>query len=255
MFDTLFGDSTPNAACSTSGRRISCLRRRMLILAHRAYRNGPDAARENTLVAVVDCLREGWGVEIDIRRGAQGGFYIAHDPAPDRADAGGYCEAIRQHARAPIALNVKDLGYEADLLRLLDDHGIIDRVFLFDMELLERDRGRAAATFRALHPTVRIAARVSDRAEPIEQALAISAADVTWVDEFDRLWITEADVQTLKTHGKTVYAISPELHGFSSRTMIERWEQFAAWGVDGICTDFADRARAHLENRRKEAAS
>lgn len=227
----------------------------MLILAHRANRNGPDPARENHLVAVVECLQQGWGVEIDIRRNARGGFYIAHDAAPERANADAelFCEAMRAYATAPIALDVKELGYEAELVRFLDAYAILDRVFLFDMELLEREAGATAWMFRALHPAVAIAARISDRAEPIERALSITPADVIWVDEFDRLWVTEADVRALKARGKTVYAISPEIHGFSRAVAMERWAQFAAWGVDGICTDLADAAQAQLEARVWEA--
>ena len=38
---------------------------------------------------------------------------------------------------------------------------------------------------RDLHPTIRLAARVSDRGESIERALGISVASVIWLDEFD----------------------------------------------------------------------
>jgi glycerophosphoryl diester phosphodiesterase len=228
----------------------------MVILAHRAYRNGADPARENRLPAFVECLQQGWGAEIDVRRNSCGGFYISHDVAPDgdRPDAGPFFQAIHQHASAPIALNVKELGYEAQLIRVLDSHGVVDRVFLFDMELIEPERGVTASLFRTLHPTIQIAARVSDRSEPIEAALANRVADVIWVDEFDRLWITEADVEGLKATGRTVYAISPEIHGFPLAATIERWRQFAAWGIDGICTDVPDQARSHLKAMRAERA-
>ena len=53
--------------------------------------------------------------------------------------------------------------------------------------------------------------------------VAIADADVIWVDEFDRLWITEADMTELKNRGRTVYAISPEIHGFSNTIMTARW--------------------------------
>jgi len=127
----------------------------MLILAHRAYRNGIDPSRENRLEAVQDCLRDGFGVETDIRRDPALGFYISHDPATGdivkRQSASAFCRAIRESAGPPIALNVKELGYEADLLTFLSDEGIVDRLFLFDMELLENERGRTARTLRALH--------------------------------------------------------------------------------------------------------
>jgi glycerophosphoryl diester phosphodiesterase len=210
------------------------------ILAHRAYRDGPDAARENTLEASVDCLMAGWGLETDIRRTPDGVFYISHNSIDGArvpgADA--FLEAIRRHGRGPIALNVKELGYEAALVAYLRDAGVLDRVFLFDMELLEDEPGESARTLRAADPGVRLAARVSDRGEAIERALAIDVADVIWLDEFDSLWATDRDVARLKAAGKAVYAISPEIHGFPQSAMLTRWKQFAAWGVDGVCTDY-----------------
>ena len=223
----------------------------MVIIAHRAYRNGPDPLRENRLAAVTECLRLGWSVEIDIRRTFDGRFYISHDPAADAEDAEArgaspFFDAIRRHASAPIALNVKELGYELDLIRYLRAEGVLDRLFLFDMELLERDRGETARRFRAIDPTVRLATRVSDRNEPIEAALGAEAADVVWVDEFDGLWVSEQDVRTLKTRGRAIFAISPEIHGFAHEAMTRRWREFAAWGVDGICTDFPELLQAEI---------
>ena len=79
---------------------------------------------------------------------------------------------------------------------------------------------------------------MSDRGESIERALSIGAASVVWLDEFDRLWATEQDVRRLKQAGRMVYAVSPDLHGFSLIATRARWAQFSAWGVDGICTDY-----------------
>jgi len=220
----------------------------VVIIAHRGYRNGPDPLRENRLAAVAECLRLGWSVEIDIRRTADGRFYISHDPAPDAEarDASPFFDAIRRHASAPVALNVKELGYEFDLIRYLRTEAVLDRLFLFDMELLEHDRGETARRFRAIDPTVRLAARVSDRNEPIDAVLGADDAEVVWVDEFDGLWVTEHDVRTLKTGGHSIFAISPEIHGFSHEAMIRRWREFAAWGVDGICTDFPELLQAEI---------
>jgi hypothetical protein len=105
------------------------------------------------------------------------------------------------------------------------------------MELLEPHPGVSARRFRALDPDIRLGARVSDRHESIEQALTIGSADIIWLDEFDSLWVTASDVRELKTAGRTVYAVSPELHGAPTSVMRSRWQQLTEWGVDGICTD------------------
>jgi len=212
----------------------------MIILAHRGYRVGRDPARENKLEAIQECLDLGWGVETDIRRSPSGGFYISHDVArktPEN-DAMRFLEAVRTRARAPVALNVKELGYEAALIRLLQNSQVHSRIFLFDMELIEEVAGSAARVFHMCDPTVNLAARISDRSETVEQALAIPEAEIIWADEFDQLWLTRAIVDRLREAQKRVYAISPEIHGFSRKTMLRRWEEFAEWGLDGICTDY-----------------
>jgi len=214
----------------------------MIILSHRANWKGPDCLWENTLAAVTYCLERGWGIETDIRRSPDKQFYISHEPAEltgtNHADT--FCEIFRKFPDATIALNIKELGYEVDLIEYLNEQRVLKNMFLFDMELLETIPGRTAALFRRLDGDVKLAARTSDRNEPIEQALKIKEADIIWLDEFDRLWIDENDIRALKSRDKNVYVISPEIHGFSIADMKQRWSKFIAWGVDGICTDYSE---------------
>jgi glycerophosphoryl diester phosphodiesterase len=213
------------------------------ILAHRANIHGPSPSTENRPASTLAALERGWGLETDIRRAQDGRFYISHDPRTDIDEVGAerFLPHLRAHPTAPIALNVKELGYEADLLRFLDAAGLLDRLFLFDMELLEgAPAGRTARLFRRISPAVRLAARVSDRGESIEQALAIDVASDIWLDEFDGPWVRKADVSRMKDAGRTVWAVSPDLHGYSKEIAEKRWIQFCSWGVDGICTDYPD---------------
>lgn len=223
-----------------------------IILAHRGNTNGPHPGTENSAAAIRHALSQGFGIEIDIRRADNGRFYISHDPRPtaDSTSADDVMRLLRAHPGAMAAINVKELGYEADLLRFLDAHGVLGQAFLFDMELIEPHAGETARQMRALHPRVRLAARVSDRGESIERALAIPSASVIWLDEFDGAWATEADVRRLKQSGRLVIAVSPELHGAGPEATGDRWADFMAWGVDGLCTDFASafsQASARLE--------
>ncbi len=218
-----------------------------VILAHRAYRDGHDPERENKLDAVKECLRYGWGVEIDIRRSPDGRLYISHDPADpvDRNDARLFCQTIQELARSPVALNVKEVGYEGELVGLLAAYQIMQKVFLFDMELIEDNPGETAKLFRRLHAEVQVAVRVSDRGEPVTRALQPGMPDIVWLDEFDRLWATRDDIRRLQRAGKRIYAISPEIHGFPEAQMIQRWQEFLQWGLDGICTDYPSRLQAY----------
>ena len=229
----------------------------MRILAHRGNRNGIIKAEENKLPALKACLARGWGVETDIRRSPQAKFYISHDPADVTVEnaAEKFFKLFRMYPQSPIALNFKELGYEAELIRYLQDQSAPDQLFLFDMELIEETSGQTAKKFRQLDPNIRLAARVSDRDETIERALNIECASVIWLDEFDGLWVTQACVQRLKQQARTIYAISPEIHGFSRADMLKRWEQFHQWGVDGICTDYAEELDQHMNSLSTERSA
>lgn len=210
------------------------------ILAHRANIDGPAPAHENSQAAVLEALSRGWGIETDIRRADDGRFYISHDRATpaEAAIADSYCALFRAFPAATIALNVKEVGYEEALIAYLDLQGVLRQVFLFDMELIESHPGETARLLRRLHPEVRIAARVSDRGESIDRALAIEDASVVWLDEYDDPWCTREDVERLARHGRHIYAVSPELHHVGHHAMRRRWANFLDWGIDGICTDF-----------------
>src|SRR5207237_5962275 len=161
------------------------------ILAHRAYRDGTDPGRENSCAAVAECFEQGWGVEIDIRRSGRR-FYLSHDigTATLANDALSFCQLVRKMKPPAVAMNIKELGYELELLGFLEQEQIIEQVFLFDMELLEDIPGKTARMLRALHPRIRLAARTSDRHEPLERALACPFSTMIWADEFDRFWLT-----------------------------------------------------------------
>lgn len=221
------------------------------ILAHRGNTTGPDRAAENSLAAIGRALRLGWGLEIDIRRAADGRFYVSHDPAPfaAAAPADGVCALLREHPKAAVALNIKELGDEAALIDYLERQDVLRQCCLFDMELLEAPAGATARIFRGLHPSVAIAARVSDRGESIAQALGIEVAHTIWLDEFDGPWATRADVDRLKAAGRRVWMVSPDLHGASLQETRRRWREVLTWGLDGLCTDYAEALEHDIETQ------
>jgi glycerophosphoryl diester phosphodiesterase len=210
------------------------------ILAHRGNMRGPNRAFENTLGAVSEALECGFGIETDIRLDPLDGLYISHDSHPvNEGNAfSAHANLWRKHPSALIAVNIKELGYESQLLQSFEEQAVLRQLFLFDMELIEAVPGATAGKLPQLNPSVALAARVSDRSEPIAQALAISVANNVWLDEFDTPWADRVGVQTLKAAGRNVYAVSPDLHGYPLEQSILRWHDMLAWGVDGICTDW-----------------
>jgi glycerophosphoryl diester phosphodiesterase len=211
------------------------------ILAHRGNIDGPRADTENSLSSITIALQRGWGLEIDIRRASDGTFYVSHDARPSTrgCEAAPVFAAIARHPHATVAVNIKELGDEADLVTMLERFNIVSQCVVFDMELLEMRPGASARAFRRRHPTLRIAARVSDRAESIDRALRIDVASVIWLDEFDGPWCTAATIERLQAAGRKIFAVSPELHRRSLASARTRWDDFITWGVDGICTDHA----------------
>ena len=217
------------------------------ILAHRANLTGPQPALENSFTATQRALEHGFGLETDLRRDAQNRFYIAHDPQPRTAenDFGRFAALFRKFSDRTIAMNVKELGYEAELITLQASGELGERPFYFDFELLEpKTPGNAQRLIQTLPGGERtaLAARLSDRGESLAQCLAIPAR-VIWADEFDSLWLTRKAVEAVHAAGRRFYAISPELHGFDAAARLQRWQEFKDWQIDGLCTDYALSAR------------
>ncbi len=215
----------------------------MVILAHRANLTGPKSVVENSFAACAEALRFGFGLETDLRRDAGGEFYISHDPA-SRNSANAleqFTALFGKFPGAELAINVKELGYEDELIRLMCGGALGQRSFFFDFELLEpATPGAAQRKVRTLPrgEKVRLASRLSDRNEPLAQCLSIPG-EVVWGDEFDSLWLTQDHVWRVREAGRLLYVISPEIHGFDRETMLKRWENFRTWQVDGVCTDYA----------------
>jgi glycerophosphoryl diester phosphodiesterase len=218
-----------------------------IILAHRANLAGPRPGEENSLEACARALEAGFGLETDLRRDAAGEFYISHD-AVVRTEANSLAQCAKlfvRHPNAELAINVKELGYERALVELMNAGRLGKRAFYFDFELLEpKSPGEAQRKIKALPgaETVRLASRLSDRGETLEQCLSIPA-EVVWADEFDRLWLTAREAEAVRSAGRRLFVISPELHGFDAAARKRRWRDFKDWGVDGVCTDYAREAR------------
>jgi len=152
---------------------------------------------------------------------------------------------------AELAINVKELGHEAELIALMQEKRLGAQSFYFDFELLEPGTpGAAQRNVKSLPGghAIRLASRVSDRNETLEQCLSIPG-EIVWADEFDSLWLTEETVRRIHAAGRKVYAISPELHGFDYAVMKQRWADFKSWQLDGVCTDYALEAQTFFNNQ------
>jgi len=144
-----------------------------------------------------------------------------------------------------VALNIKETGCEQQTLSLLRRFQRIENTVLFDMELIEPEAGEMAFAFQQIEPSCELAARVSDRGETIDRALGLPGRYI-WLDEMDGTWAQQTDVARLKDAGRTILAVSRDLHRMPVEQCEARWKQLAEWGVDGICTDWPKRLAEHL---------
>ena len=133
-------DATEKLDAYTRALKLFPLVMAIEILAHRSNLAGPDRFTENSVEACRQALAAGFGLEIDLRRDEAGQFYISHDAAPHATgnllDA--YRPLFQAHPHLSIAVNVKETGFEEDLIAL-QRSGIFGgrSDFYFDFELLE----------------------------------------------------------------------------------------------------------------------
>jgi glycerophosphoryl diester phosphodiesterase len=221
----------------------------LIVLAHRGNLDGPDRKGENAFETVAAALERGFGVETDLRFLKDGTPYISHDPVDSPSQlASDHAALWARYPRQLIALNVKEIGFEAETISLLRQFRRLENTVLFDMELIEPRAGQAAIVFQALESRCELAARVSDRGETIDRALSLPG-DYVWLDEMDGEWVQRADVARLKNAGRKILAVSRDLHGAAPDACEKRWAQLAEWGVDGICTDWPKRLLDRLNLR------
>lgn len=217
----------------------------MEILSHRYLTTGKSRQQENTLSQLNRSLSMGFNFfETDIRRLPNGKFYISHDlKIKITLENDAILQAMQwKESGARIALNIKELGYERELINFLKEQDVLENVFLFDfdIEFLDAEPKEYITRIAQMEPKLECAVRVSDHIESVNRAKEISQARIVWLDEFDGPWAKLSDIESLKSAGKTVYCIAPDLHGFSFEETVRRFSDFIAWDADGICTDYAE---------------
>src|SRR2546421_11608119 len=148
------------------------------IFAHRANLDGPKPASENFIGSVRRALELGFGIETDLRRAPVNGFYISHDAEPwsTSNSLANFAQFFRKYADRPIAMNVKELGYEEQLITLQRSGDLGNRSFYFVFDLLEpKTPGRTQRLIKGLPggEGISMAWQLTDRGERSGQGLSI----------------------------------------------------------------------------------
>jgi len=215
--------------CQTSASKGS----QVIILAHRGW--WESAAEKNSSLAFEKALRGGFGIETDVRDCA-GQLVISHDP-PQAADLMTLDDFARLYrdakSMAPLALNIKADGLQADVLDCLTRHRIAN-YFVFDMAVPDAlgFLGRGVPTF------------TRQSKYELQPAFYTEAAGV-WMDCFDGELCPNPTIVGHVHAGKKVALVSPELH---RKPHEDAWKQWRALPADSmmLCTDFPDTANEYF---------
>lgn len=208
----------------------------MKIISHRGYWQNPFEM--NTESAFRRSFELGFGTETDVRD-LNGELVISHD-IPQCSTTPmffqTFLEIYSDYEQLPLALNVKSNGLQKGIASFIEKFKLKNYV-LFDMSIPDQI---VTAKYRIKHLT-----RVSE----YEQGALLQHAEGVWADEFHESWIDLAFVTALNEQGKSVYIVSPELHG---RNYLARWEEFKSIGIYSIsnvflCTDRPEDARVFFE--------
>jgi len=225
----------------------------MFIFAHRGLKLEYP---ENTLPAFQAAADLGFGIELDVRLAKDGKLVCKHDPIGNsntaeltRFDevAKGVISKFGENQKA--AIHVKFDEQKDAQLQMLDalfrKHDLYEKAFLFDLTL------ESAKKVRDMNPAIRIALSVGEanysptiyRWEQVKGYLDLF--DAVWWDEWKILGsvYNESMRQEIRNAGKSIYAISPELHKDHGNPHAiigyeQEWRNFIAWDIEGICTAY-----------------
>ncbi len=178
------------------------------ILCHRGI--WKEVQEQNALDALVQAIKEGFGIETDLRS-FKGRIVITHDPASSDnvLSLKELFERIKSEPnfrKAYYALNIKEDGIEQKVIELLDEFSIADRCFVFDMSV------PSAITFKRKKNELKSKIMIATRESEYENATLYEDSQVVWMDEFESNWIDMDRIAKHINNGKIAVVVSPELH-------------------------------------------
>lgn len=250
-----------------------------------AHRGLLDEYPENSLPAMRESFRRGFGIETDLRLTKDNDFLIIHDDTFLRlsnvrrrvvdmtlAEAESFTYqhsnehlislrtllemAQKENHGHQMALQLKATSQNETGLQLLarywQEFNLYDTAFTFDITK------EAAARLKEIDPKIKIALIVSEfKFEPTiylwEEVKDFKPMDIVWSAEYLKLYSKEFFYE-VKASGRTVYAMSPDVHWILGHPLgyagyEKTWDDLIAWGAEGICTDYPEKLAKRLARR------
>jgi len=242
-----------------------------------AHRGLIDEYPENSLPALRESFRRGFGVETDLRLTKDGDFLIIHDDTSLRligmrrrvedatlkeAETMQYAHsdehlisfrtfltmAAKENKGHQMAIHLKaDAQDEAGLTLLAKywrEFDLYKTAFTFDLTK------KAAVCLKEIDPKIQIALIISEfKFEPTiytwEEVKDFKPMDIVWAAEYKKLY-SKKFIDEVKATGRTFYAMSPDVHWILNHPLgyegyEKTWDDLIAWGADGICTDYPEK--------------
>ncbi|MGE0756885.1 MAG: glycerophosphodiester phosphodiesterase [Pirellulaceae bacterium] len=236
-----------------------------LIVAHRGMlQHGP----ENTLANFRACLELRLGFEFDVQRTREGQLVCIHDDTINRTtngmgnvadltmdeirrfDAGSWFDPAFAGEKVPtvdevlmlvaehrqknvlIAVDLKAVDVEADVVRMAEKHKILHRLLFIGRTITEpkvRERIKAASTEAQT-------ASVANSFDEFSQALAAPHTDCVYF----RYLPPKEQMAAVRSAGKRSFIAGTPVSG----NVPDNWRQAFEVGIDGILTDFPLELRA-----------
>lgn len=235
-----------------------------VVVGHRAL---PTHAPEETLASFRACAELRVGIELDVRRTRDGQLVCLHDPTVDRTtdgtgklsdlslrelrqlDAGKKFDPLFADERVPtleelfalvaqrkapamLAVDLKEPDCEADVVKLAQRHGVLDRLVFIGLAI---EDPKVRAKLREAAPDAACAV-LCPAAEKLDAAIADRSA--RWV--YVRFMPTADEVKQVHAAGKRVFLVGPLVMGNEPAN----WAKARAAGVDAILTDYPLECRA-----------
>lgn len=210
----------------------------MEFLAHRGL--WFEKHQKNTMEALTLALKEGYGLETDVRD-LNGELVISHDMPQTGAIP---FEELLTHYKqnnfsSTLAINIKSDGLQQKLLELLTKHSI-EKYFVFDMSIPD--------TLGYLKNGAKTYCRRSDIENHPELTRITQGV---WLDELKSEWINEHVILTESKTTQSVCIVSAELHG---RAFDGQWghiKRAIELGCPAsnlmLCTDFPQKAERYFK--------
>ena len=244
-----------------------------------------DLYPENSLAALREAFRRGFGIETDLQLTKDDDFLIIHDDTflktanvrrrvldatLAEAEAIPYLHssehlislrtfltmAKTENRGHQMALQLKPTSQSETGLQLLArywrEFNLYGTAFTYDLTKV------AATRLKEIDPNIKIAFIVSEfkfapTAYLWDEVKDFKPMDIIWGSEYQELYSKEF-IDAVKATGKTFYAVSPDVHWIIGHHLAyegyeHTWKDLVAWGAEGVCTDYPDRLAALLRKQ------